>query len=313
MKNFKKFVRSRSEIAFETDEFFLRNRSYFKREIATLFYETFPYSDIAYHISLDGFPNIYVIDLEDYRKSSLEKILKVLKEDGQDEPLICTSGHSGYHLFYRADDVWFDEMYRYSKRLMKKTKTSIDLSIYHPNHLIRGIYSINLKFKSCPKFLKIFKYSIPIDSNFSPVPFDDEIFNLSDWSKFTYFEDQEPKDQVDVTIAKRYSRNRSQEVHHDVMEQRSRDVNKIKEDIKMIMEIGVEQGLRHDALFSIITTLKAMGLNKNEVIQKVLEFNRRCRPPEAKSVVILQVDQIWRKNYAPPSLNWLKERGLILL
>ena len=303
------FLKSRKEVAFETEEFFVRKPSEFKREIAKQFYNSFPHSTIAYHISLEGEPPIFVLDLETNKPRHLRTLLDYLSLDGWKLPIVATSGNSGFHLFYKChENITLRDMYHVANHLKKEVGIEIDTNIYRNNHLIRGIFSINHKFNSCPKIFYFLKFSIPVVVNNYHFESIDRVFDLSTWNfaKIKNTTTSRVK-HCDENFTRDWATPNGPQIPEVTKKIK---IDDIKDTIEWIIESGVERGLRHDAIFAITSTLLAMDYDRNKIIQTVLDFNKRCRPPEYKHEVIKQVLHIIRKKYTPPSLNWLIRRGL---
>jgi len=320
----KSIINTRTEIGYETSEgYFIRKRSNYKRELAETLADSFPWSKIGYHITLEGIPPIYAIDLESSRLNDLHLILDYFSMQSWDEAMIFTSGNKGYHLFFKCDkNITLFDMYRFTNRLKIETETAIDLRIYNPNHFIRGPFSINFNSDSKIMFSSIFDRSLPIDENGNPLELNSSKFILKNWNlakiensrRYTtshtkahthenFSKDYSPQDNFCPGQSKNYKQYSPQDLE-------ARVKNTI-DDINLIIENGVERGLRHDALFCIVSTLNYLKKSKEEILKTALEFNRRCIPPESKRVIKMQVRDIIRKKYDPPSFFWMKKRGLV--
>ncbi len=57
---------------------------------------------------------------------------------------------------------------------------------------------------------------------------------------------------------------------------------------------GIPEGQRNDAVCKLIGVFKKCGLSKSEAMDEILEFNRRCNPPEKEKLVRYKVERLFR-------------------
>lgn len=55
--------------------------------------------------------------------------------------------------------------------------------------------------------------------------------------------------------------------------------------IKQLMANGVDKGKRHLTRYKVMLYWKRRGSSDEEIMEKVLEFNSRCTPPEPENIV----------------------------
>jgi len=56
---------------------------------------------------------------------------------------------------------------------------------------------------------------------------------------------------------------------------------------------GVSEGQRNNAICKLCGIFKACGLSKSQAMDEILEFNRRCSPPEEERVVRYKVERLF--------------------
>lgn len=61
------------------------------------------------------------------------------------------------------------------------------------------------------------------------------------------------------------------------------------------LENGVRKGFRDDSVCTLIGVFKTCGLNKNECMDEVIEFNRRCTPPLNEGIIKEKVRRFYSK------------------
>ena len=80
--------------------------------------------------------------------------------------------------------------------------------------------------------------------------------------------------------------------------------------VRFILENGVDEGCRNNAAFILATWLKAQGKTSHEVLQQLIEWNYRNRPPLEVRELENVVKSVFRHDYKPVSRKtaeeWLK-------
>lgn len=307
---FKKFLNARNEIAFETNEYFIRRPSNTKRRIALEFFKTFPASNIAYHISLIGEPNLFFIDIENKDISSLHRLLNIIKSEANPEPIIKLSGNRGVHLIWKVDDeITLKDMQKEAIRLKELSKTEIDIAIYSNNHLIRGIYSVHLKTQ---------QFSYIVDKNLNRKPYDDNLFfNTDNYPIYTITHRYTMKEKMNEKIGKNSEKigPEKKDYNNHNNQNNNQNNNPKKDEFNCAYGIemtGVKEGERHDAIFFLTTFLKNKGIPKDEIEKRIFAFNGRCDPPEKEETIKKQIEDILNHNYKTPSCEWIKNHGFCI-
>jgi len=313
------FINSRTEIAFETEDYFIRKQSEIKKRLALRYYKEFPNcKDIACHVSLEGDPPIYVIDIDGKTLEESRKIascvLEVIARKNWKKPFIKFSGNRGYHLLWKCTPniTLFDmknETIKIVDELKEKTdididkiNKKIDIMIYSKPRLFRMPYSVHIESK---------KYSHFVDDNFKKISFTNKLIDIENWNFANIIHNKFEKKYSTRFHGDNITRNNY--VKHKLgITSNSFIPNFLPSCIKRI-ENGVEKGFRHNSLFVIVSYYNdVVRLSKLEIIKKALTFNEKCRPPESKRLVINQVLHIIDNNYRFPSCKWLKENGYCL-
>jgi len=307
-KHFKRFLASREQIAFETEFGFLRNPSKYKQEVSKKFYADFPFChNIAYHVSLTGNPNLYVIDIDRRNLNESKKDASIIigyLEPIFGPPIVKFSGNRGYHIIYKADKtIDVPTMLKLTKIIEKETETNLDKNIYRPNHLIRGFYSIHFKSK---------QRSYIVDKKFRKIEFKDELFDLNNWNEINLEPFQSKIKEIEIKTKE--STQLTPEKTNETKKQKTKDTLRCSYPCISFLELkGTEKGKRHYAIFVLTTYLmNFLKLNNEEIIKRVLNFNRKCNPPEDEKTVEIQVKHILKKRYIMPSCSYLKSNGFCI-
>jgi len=77
--------------------------------------------------------------------------------------------------------------------------------------------------------------------------------------------------------------------------------------VRLILEKGVNEGYRNRATFILATWFKAQGLQREEVLKKLLEWNTRNRPPLPEREIEHVVKSVFTHPYKPVSRKKAEE------
>lgn len=59
--------------------------------------------------------------------------------------------------------------------------------------------------------------------------------------------------------------------------------------VRQLIENGADEGKRHISRYKIMMNLKRFGIEEKKIKEKIMEFNRNCRPPEQEKIVLNHV------------------------
>jgi len=231
--------------------------------------------------------NLFFIDFDS--KEAIEDINAIFlrfADFGVRPSFAINSGHGAWLFFKTTDIVGIKKWRNIQKRLFLFTKKYLkeykpDQVLIDPPRIVRIAGTVNIGKK---------KGDTPVMTSFL----------IKDFSKSKTKDLEEIFDIAGI---------REEEATKIRVERPKRKMP-IPEYTKILIKAGVEKGERHLTVWQIAKDLWNCGWNRDEIMEQVLAFNRRCLPPKEEEIIKKHISNITSK--ADKYLerideSWLKE------
>ena len=250
------------------------------------------------------------IDLDgsdlDAVKQDTTKLVDHLRSFG--EPLVVFSGKKGFHVYLWLPQIIEDtELYRWIVKVLKLDRLSLkylDTKVLEPARIARVPYTLHQDTKQLVQ---------PLDTDLKPIAI--ESFSLD-----SYLLKPVPSSVIEEAkqLREAYEKIEAARKFWRYMEylrnpSRVLRATNLPNFIEWLLkEAEIPEGYRNNAAFIIATWLASKGMSFEEVLDRLLEWNReRCRPPLPEKEVLYVVKSVFKHRYRPVSRNkaseWLRE------
>ncbi len=250
-------------------------------------------------IDLDG------PDLESVKQDTA-KLVDHLRSFG--EPLIVFSGKKGFHAYLWLPRAIEDtELYRWIVKALKLDRLGLrhlDTKVLEPARMARVPYTLHQDTKRLVQ---------PLDTDLRPIAI--ESFSLDSYTSkpmpsSVIEEAKQLREAYEkVEAARRFWR------YMEYLRNPGRALrsSNLPSCVKWLLEEAeIPEGYRNNAAFIIATWLASKGMSFEEVLDRLLEWNReRCRPLLPEREIMYVVRSVFRHRYRPVSRSkareWLRE------
>jgi len=246
------------------------------------------------------------IDAPDLEKAfeAEKKVFEHLCEYGK--VLVVFSGRKGYHNYLwlpvavAGEPVFLKTLYkeilaRIGLDKLAKKIHFIDKSVFEAARISRVPFTVHEKSSRLVQ---------PLDEEFKPI----EHISIKD-----YVKDPIPKEVVEEAYSHAKTRLllEKAKIYRAIMGLERRQLKKVAlslpDYVQFILENGVDEGYRNNAAFILATWLKAQGNPPHTVLEQLIEWNYRNRPPLEVKELEYVVESVFKHDYKPVSRRTAEE------
>lgn len=225
-------------------------------------------------------------DKKDGTKWTAKDIDDLFKELKIKYTLLVQSGH-GMHVYVTLKNVNKDNLYKVSEvnKVMARVLGS-DTAVTGLSHLIRLVGTFNNKENHKAKLVKIVKNSAKSKEDGVIDYKSNRVYGYNIEALYKNFVEECNTEYITKVEALPHTK---APTGFDI----TKGISKCEQ---LWVANGVPDGERHITVAKLYSLLLFRGLTKEKIIEKILEFNSKCTPPEVETKVINQVERLWKRS-----------------